>query len=176
MLQAHQQHPDGARLVRQAAARGRERQRGQALEHAHPEQHHHDHLGEVASEPARAAPSDRTALRPGCRPAGVNGEGSLHGAGQPPRSIVCRDEGLLRLFFADALAPDEALELVKRLRHHAEQIERDFRTEILPLAHRASGRFPLIVAREGADYFSWRAAWFRQLEKTLTDELDARGR
>jgi DNA-binding PadR family transcriptional regulator len=82
-----------------------------------------------------------------------------------------RDEGLLRLFFADSLAPDDALELVKRLRMHAEELERDFHTEILPLAQRATGRFPPIVAREGADYFSWRASWFRQLETELTDKL-----
>ena len=77
-----------------------------------------------------------------------------------------RDEGLLRLFFADALAPEEALELVKRLRGRAEEIERDFRDEILPLAQGAGG-FPLIAAREGADYFAWRARWFRKLEREL---------
>ena len=82
-----------------------------------------------------------------------------------------RDEGLLRLFFADAMPLEDALELIKRLRTRAEQIERDFRTEILPLAQRASGRFALIVAREGADYFTWRAAWFRQIEAEIADEL-----
>jgi DNA-binding PadR family transcriptional regulator len=80
-----------------------------------------------------------------------------------------RDEGLLRLFFADAVTPEEALELVRRLRVRAEQIDRDFRTEILPIAQGASGRFPLIVAREGADYFAWRAAWFRKIETELTE-------
>jgi hypothetical protein len=54
-------------------------------------------------------------------------------------------------------------------------IDRDFQTRILPLAQRASGRFPLIVAREGADYFSWRAAWFQRLESELAAELDSRG-
>lgn len=80
-----------------------------------------------------------------------------------------RDEGLLRLFFADAVTPEEALELVRRLRVRAEQIDRDFRAEILPIAEGASGRFPLIVAREGADYFAWRAAWFRKIETELTE-------
>lgn len=49
-----------------------------------------------------------------------------------------------RLFFADAMAPEESLEL--------------------------------IAAREGADYSAWRAAWFRELENELADELDAHGR
>jgi DNA-binding PadR family transcriptional regulator len=83
-----------------------------------------------------------------------------------------RDEGLLRLFFADAMPPDEALELVKRLRLRAEEVDRDFRARILPHAQGAPGRFPLIAAREGADYHSWRATWFRELERELADELD----
>ncbi len=85
-----------------------------------------------------------------------------------------RDEGLLRLFFADALSLDEALELVRRLRIRAEEIDSDFRAEILPLAQRARGRFRVVVAREGADYFSWRATWFRALEAELSKELNRR--
>ncbi len=86
-----------------------------------------------------------------------------------------RDEGLLRRFFADAMTPKEALELVKRLRIRAEEIGRVFRAEILPLAQGAPGRFPLIAAREGADSFEWRAAGFRKLETELADELDSGG-
>jgi DNA-binding PadR family transcriptional regulator len=85
-----------------------------------------------------------------------------------------RDEGLLRLFFADALPLQEALELVQRLRARAEQIDADFQTEILPLSQRAGSRFPLIVAREGADYFAWRANWFRQIEAEIAKELGVR--
>lgn len=87
-----------------------------------------------------------------------------------------RDEGLLRLFFADALPLEDALELVTRLRARAEEVARAFATEILPLAQNASGRFPLIAAREGADYYAWRAAWFSDLEKEIADELSVRTR
>ncbi len=82
-----------------------------------------------------------------------------------------RDEGLLRVFFADALPPEEALQLVRRLRVRAEEIDRHFQAEILPLAERVPGRFRLSVAREGADYFAWRAAWFRNLEAELAGEV-----
>jgi len=82
-----------------------------------------------------------------------------------------RDEGLLRLFFADTLTLDEALELVRRMRSRAEEIDRDFREGILPLAQKSAGRFRLIAAREGADYYAWRAAWFRNLEAELAAEL-----
>jgi hypothetical protein len=73
--------------------------------------------------------------------------------------LELRDEGLLRLFFADALAPEQALALVTRLRR---------RTEEIPVAQGAASRFPLIAAREGADYFAWRATWFRKLDAELT--------
>jgi PadR family transcriptional regulator, regulatory protein AphA len=88
-----------------------------------------------------------------------------------------RDEGLLRLFFADAIPLDDAHALVGRLRSQAERIEREFRAEILPYAERVSSpsrRFPLIAAREGADYFAWRAGWFRSIEAELAAELEAR--
>jgi DNA-binding PadR family transcriptional regulator len=79
-----------------------------------------------------------------------------------------------RLTEAGRAALEDAFELVKRLRIRAEELERDFRAEILPYAESASTaerRFPLIAAREGADYFAWRAGWFRKIEKELADEL-----
>jgi DNA-binding PadR family transcriptional regulator len=84
-----------------------------------------------------------------------------------------RDEGLLRLFFADALPPRDALRLVRRLRSRAEEIDRTFQAEILPLADGAPGRFRQIVAHEGADYFAWRAAWFRKVESQLAADVDS---
>ena len=58
-----------------------------------------------------------------------------------------RDEGLLRLFFADGMSGEEAIELVVRLREQAEKFDREFREGILPLAESVGG-FPSIVARE----------------------------
>jgi DNA-binding PadR family transcriptional regulator len=84
-----------------------------------------------------------------------------------------RDEGLLRLFFADALPPAEALKLVRRLRIGAERTAEEFQSEILPLAARVPGRFRHILAQEGADYFAWRSAWFRALEAALAAEAAA---
>lgn len=83
-----------------------------------------------------------------------------------------RDEGLLRLFFADGLAPGEALSLVRRLRVQAEDVDRAFREEILPLAGAAASRFrfPHVAARLGADYYAWRAAWFARLEAELAED------
>jgi DNA-binding PadR family transcriptional regulator len=81
-----------------------------------------------------------------------------------------RDEGLLRLFFADGLQQDQVLDLVKRLRQQTEELGRDFREQILPLAESGSGQglqFPLYAARLGAEYYAWRAGWFARLEEEL---------
>jgi DNA-binding PadR family transcriptional regulator len=81
-----------------------------------------------------------------------------------------RDEGLLRLFFADALSAEDALALVRRLRQQAEELDRDFREDILPLAElgpKKDYRFPYIAARLGADYYAWRANWLAQLQAEL---------
>lgn len=87
-------------------------------------------------------------------------------------SFEFRDEGLLRLFFADLMPPDEAIELVRRLRRDAEEIDRRFREEILPLSEpleEQGYRFPAITGGLGADYYRFRAEWFARLEERLTD-------
>ena len=85
-------------------------------------------------------------------------------------SFEFRDEGMLRLFFADGLSGKDAARLVARLREQAEELDRGFREEILPIAESAGEldvRFPLIVARWGGDYYAWRARWLRALEREL---------
>lgn len=85
-------------------------------------------------------------------------------------SFEFRDEGLLRLFFADALPNEEAMALVQRLSRDAERAELAFREEILPMAETAPThgyRFPLIAARLGADYYTWRARWLADLHGEL---------
>jgi DNA-binding PadR family transcriptional regulator len=100
------------------------------------------------------------------------GEESLAGwlGGSRVPAFEFRDEGLLRLFFADALSDAEASALVGRLREQAEHADEDFRESVLTLATGAPEqgfRFPLIAARLGADYYSWRAKWFAELEREL---------
>ncbi len=80
-----------------------------------------------------------------------------------------RDEGVLRLYFADALPPDEQLQLVRRLRSRIADSEAELQ-EILPLAQiltEAGTRFPGIVARFGADAFAFVQEWLDQLEREL---------
>jgi DNA-binding PadR family transcriptional regulator len=90
-------------------------------------------------------------------------------------TMELRDEGLLRLAFADHLPREDAIVLVQRLRTRAEEAERDFREEILPIgeALRSVGlRFPVEVGRMGAAYYAWSVEHLRRLEEELRAELD----
>ena len=94
----------------------------------------------------------------------------------PPMEL--RDEGILRLAFADHLPRDEAIELVQRLRERAEEAEREFRETILPLgeALREAGlRFPIEIGRMGAGYYAWSVTHLAQLEADLRAEREAGG-
>lgn len=83
-----------------------------------------------------------------------------------------RDEGVLRLFFADALPPEQQRALVQRLAERARHGEKQIREEIVPIAEamaEAGPRFPAITARLGADLFGFAADWMERLERELVD-------
>ena len=87
-----------------------------------------------------------------------------------------RDEGLLRLAFADHLPRGDAIELVRRLRERARDAEREFREEILPLgeAMRAAGlRFPVVIGQMGTAYYAWSAEHLERLEAELLADFQA---
>ena len=89
----------------------------------------------------------------------------------PDQPMELRDEGLLRLSFADNLPPEDALALVAQLRERSEQAEREFIDYQIPLAEAGVElqglRFPLIVARMGAAYHAWAIEWFAKVENEL---------
>ena len=81
-----------------------------------------------------------------------------------------RDEGVLRLFFADALPRDDQLALVQRLRERANSAKSQMRDEIVPLAEaleQSGTRFPAVVAHLGADMYSHAEEWLARLEAQL---------
>lgn len=83
-----------------------------------------------------------------------------------------RDEGALRLFFADALDSGDQLTLIRLLRERAHNAEDHMRREILPAAEtmEESGmRFPGIVARLGADTAAYIESWLTQVEAELEE-------
>jgi DNA-binding PadR family transcriptional regulator len=88
----------------------------------------------------------------------------------PKREL--RDEGLLRLAFADHLPRENAIELVSRLRARSEEALREFREEVLPLGETlrdAGARFPVEICRLGAEYHELAIEHFSRLEAELRE-------
>jgi PadR family transcriptional regulator AphA len=88
--------------------------------------------------------------------------------------VQVRDEGLLRLFFADALSPEDQITVVRRVRESDQAAATRIRTEILPLtdtAEQSGTRFPTVVARLSADMYAYAAEWLTRLEAELRAEL-----
>jgi len=91
-------------------------------------------------------------------------------------STQFRDEGILRLFFADGLPRKDQLALVRRLRTRASEGVTETREEILPRAEaleHAGVRFPARVARLRVETYASTEQWFAQLESEL--ETSAEG-
>jgi DNA-binding PadR family transcriptional regulator len=71
-----------------------------------------------------------------------------------------RDEGLLRLFFADALPLEEQVALVRRQSDRAREAQRWMQTEVIPAARaaeEAGTRHPHTVAQLGVDTYGFLA-------------------
>jgi DNA-binding PadR family transcriptional regulator len=89
----------------------------------------------------------------------------LRGTREGPTQF--RDEGILRLFLADALPEEDQLALIQRLRQRAQDAGAHMREQILPLAQTLEQndiRYPALVARLGADTYAYIEQWLTQLE------------
>jgi PadR family transcriptional regulator, regulatory protein AphA len=84
---------------------------------------------------------------------------------EPPRTFEMRDEGLLKLFFADALPPQEAVRTLRAMRQHRLGVLQHLR-RIEPKAI-AAGGFPLLVLRGGIELNEWSAGWCERMEEQL---------
>lgn len=81
-----------------------------------------------------------------------------------------RDEGALRLFFADTLDAGDQLTLVRQLRKRAQNASAHMRRDIIPAAEALEQdglRFPTLVAHLGADTADYIDNWLSRLEKEL---------
>jgi PadR family transcriptional regulator AphA len=91
-----------------------------------------------------------------------------------------RDLGLLKLFFADALEPNEVLEHVAALRDRANGYVRTLDREIIPAGERTlerhGKRYPVVIAKFGREFHAWMADWCERLEADLAAESQPRSR
>jgi DNA-binding PadR family transcriptional regulator len=92
---------------------------------------------------------------------------------QPPRTFEMREEGLLKLFFANALPRDEAVEILRAMRAHRLAVNRELRA-IEPVAEEKEDPFPLIVLRGGIEFTDWFAEWCERMEAQLLDAAPER--
>jgi predicted ATP-dependent Lon-type protease len=77
-----------------------------------------------------------------------------------------RNEGLLKLFFADALSPDQVQALLrKKIEQHERILER--LCQIAPDERPAENAFPLLVRDYGIAFNTWAAEWYRELAERL---------
>lgn len=95
-----------------------------------------------------------------------DGQAALHDwLTTPGASIELRDEGLLKLFFADSLTTEEQFELVRQMRHEHETVIARL-GEIAAIAQAAGGSKKL-VHQYGTNLHQWSADWLADLERRL---------
>ena len=97
----------------------------------------------------------------------ADGEEELKGwLRQPPEVFEMREEGLLKLFFADALPPQEAVEIVRAMRAHREAVNRTLR-ELEPGKDEEMDAYPLTVLRCGIEFTDWFVDWCKRTEQRI---------
>jgi DNA-binding PadR family transcriptional regulator len=89
---------------------------------------------------------------------------------EPPTVYEMRDEGLLKLFFAGALPPQEAVKTLRAMREQRLVVVERLR-EIEPSAM-AAGGFPLMVLRGGIEFNEMLADWCERMERQLLADAE----
>lgn len=95
---------------------------------------------------------------------------------QRPETFEMRDEGLLKLFFADALPRTEAVEILRAMRAQRLAVNERLREiKDLKLKGEVEDPFPLIVLEGGLEFSEWFADWCERMEaQILRSALDER--
>jgi PadR family transcriptional regulator AphA len=85
---------------------------------------------------------------------------------EPPETFELREEGLLKLFFADALPREEAVEILRSMRQYRLSVAARLR-KMEPKALEKGDPFPLVVLRGGVEFTEWFADWCERMEAQL---------
>jgi DNA-binding PadR family transcriptional regulator len=87
---------------------------------------------------------------------------------QAPETFEMRDEGLLKLFFADALPREEAVEILRAMRAKRLAVNEQLQA-IKDLKGEIEDPFPMIVLQGGLEFTQWFADWCERMEARLLD-------
>jgi DNA-binding PadR family transcriptional regulator len=90
---------------------------------------------------------------------------------QPPTTFELREEGLLKLFFADALPREEVPAILRAMREHRLRANEQLR-EMEPSAAEKEDPFPLMVLRSGLEFTEWFAGWCERMEAQVLASLE----
>jgi len=85
---------------------------------------------------------------------------------QPPATFEMREEGLLKLFFANALPPEEAVEILRAMRGHRRSVHEQL-VAMEPIAAEKPDPYPLMVLRGGIEFTAWFADWCERMEEQI---------
>src|SRR3954453_4687292 len=93
---------------------------------------------------------------------------------QPPETFEMREEGLLKLFFADALPREEALAILRSMRARRLAVNQQLR-DLKQMKGELDDPFPMMVLQGGLEFTEWFADWCERMEARLLDSaLDER--
>jgi DNA-binding PadR family transcriptional regulator len=87
---------------------------------------------------------------------------------QPPDTYEMREEGLLKLFFAEALPRQEAVEIVRAMRAYRLSVA-DQLHAMEPMARAKKDPFGLMVLQGGIEFTEWFADWCERMEAQILD-------
>jgi len=87
---------------------------------------------------------------------------------QAPETFEMRDEGLLKLFFANALSREEAVEILRSMRAKRVAVYEQLKA-IEELKGEIEDPFPMIVLQGGLEFSQWFADWCERMEAQLLD-------
>lgn len=87
---------------------------------------------------------------------------------RPPGTAEMREEGLLKLFFAGVLPPEEAVETLRAMRAMRIGLAAQLR-HMEPDALEKQDPFSLMVLRGGIEFNEWFADWCERMERELLD-------
>ena len=87
----------------------------------------------------------------------------------PGFGLELRDEGLLKLFFADLLSPEQALALVRSRRDVHQRWLDQLRAIDAGPPFVGGQAFPDVVLDYGIDFSEWAASWWEAMERRLMD-------
>jgi DNA-binding PadR family transcriptional regulator len=93
---------------------------------------------------------------------------------KPPETSEMREEGLLKLFFAGALKPAEAVETLRAMRKRRLELTERLRS-MEPEKTELKDPFPLMVLRAGIEFNEWFADWCERMEAQLLGPAQEKG-